>query len=838
MNKILDRIASCTMHIKELAQQAGKGEQGSLTRLSTELEGTAEELQSIEDELRSSCADPAAFETAQMEAVFNAISDAVVIHDAAGRVVRSNPAAVKALGQESSHNLNFRCEDGTPVAASDLPFMQAMTGREVAGVKLFFENAAGEEKAVLASASPLVDDQGKVSGAVSIWRDITELEQTRRQAEEAAKRSQRLVSELNTIFNAMADAVIVFDVNGVAQYANPASVEAYGFDSVSVDRDTRNQYINLRWPSGRQVQPEELPSERSLKGEVIRGERYLQVNGRGEETTILTSSAPLYDPQGQIFGSVVIWHDITILERSERNDHFLADLGQSLLHQTTPEEIYRLATNMLRQHLQGSRCMVYEIRNGQEMALIYEDRPKGMMRVPALIPISMINGEMRESLLRGDPILVEDIKADPRFSGAFSKIHTRVGIRSILSMAREMHGGWGGRLMICDAVPRKWRSDEISLLSSAADLVWLALARARLLTDLRRSQERFDLVLSNSVFTVFTTDRDLRYTWVYNPKHGLTAEALLGRRDDEVLPPEDVSELMRFKQDALNNQVGLRREVRYRVAGQEKVYDLQADLILAVNGTVLGLSGIAMEITERKLLEEEMLKNTAQLEVQRMILQQREMERMQIARDLHDGILQDMVGLGFQLSELVQVNEKEARLDMLANLQANLNFSIRELRAFCSELRPPALAPFGVQKALRSYIQNFQAKHPDLILHTELMPDGRRLTETLRLVVFRVCQELLNNTVKHAQASEIWVHFALDEEGVELQVRDNGRGFSPPRRWVDLVHEGHLGLVGIQERVDAVGGKLEIESVPGQGTRVRVLIPTQNNPKIEGSLKI
>jgi PAS domain S-box-containing protein len=838
MSKILERIESCTVHIKELAQQAGNGEQGLTTRLSVELESTAEELQSIGDELRSSAMDGSQPETAQMEAVFNAISDAVIVYDAAGKAVRRNPADAKVVGKEFAGVLNFRREDGTPVAPRELPFRQALAGREVTGVKLFFENALGEEVAVLASASPLVDAQGKVSGAVAIWHDITELEQTRRRAEKAAERAQRFISEFNTIFNAMADGVMVFDANGIAQRANPATVEAYGFDPVSLERETTNQYINLRWPGGKQVQPEELPSERALKGEVIRSERYIQVNSRGEETSILTSAAPLYDPQGQIFGSVVVWHDITVIERSERNNHFLADLGQSLLHQTTPEEIYRLATHNLRQHLHTSRCLLHEIRNDQEIVLVYEDRAQGVAPMPASIPVSKIDGEFREGLLRGDLILVEDIKADPRIPVSFSKLQARAGIRSLLSIAREIRGVWSGRLMICDGVPRQWRSDEIALVSSTADLMWLALERARLLTDLRRSQERFDLVLSNSAFTVFTTDRDLRYTWVYNPKHGLTVEDLLGKRDDEALPPEDVSELMRFKQEVLNSSVGLRQEVRYRVAGQEKVYEVQADPILAADGAVVGLSGIAMEITERKLLEEEMLTKTAQLEVQRLILQQREMERMQIARDLHDGILQDLVGMGFLLSELVQINEKEARLDMLSNLQVNLNVSVRELRAFCSELRPPALAPFGVQKALRSHIQNFQVKHPDLIIHTELMPDGKRLNEMLRMVVFRVCQELLNNIVKHAQASEVWVHFALDEEGVELQVRDNGRGFSVPRRLVDLVREGHLGLVGIQERAEAVGGKLEIEAVPGQGTRVRILIPTQNNPKAEGSLKI
>ncbi len=101
------------------------------------------------------------------------------------------------------------------------------------------------------------------------------------------------------------------------------------------------------------------------------------------------------------------------------------------------------------------------------------------------------------------------------------------------------------------------------------------------------------------------------------------------------------------------------------------------------------------------------------------------------------------------------------------------------------------------------------------------------------MACFRIYQELLNNVVRHAEATTVDVRFSLNETEACLEIQDNGRGFEVPRRWVEMVRQGHLGLVGVHERAEAMGGTVKVISAVGQGTTVRVTVasdPLSNNP--------
>jgi signal transduction histidine kinase len=135
------------------------------------------------------------------------------------------------------------------------------------------------------------------------------------------------------------------------------------------------------------------------------------------------------------------------------------------------------------------------------------------------------------------------------------------------------------------------------------------------------------------------------------------------------------------------------------------------------------------------------------------------------------------------------------------------------------------LAPFGLEQAIYSHLERFQELHPQIQVHTEIFPDGLKLKENLRLIIFRIYQNAISNVARHADANQLWVRFDLTDNQVTLEVEDNGKGFIMPRRWVELVRQGHLGLVGMRERVEAIGGKLTITSEPGQGTLIRVVVP-------------
>jgi PAS domain S-box-containing protein len=252
------------------------------------------------------------------------------------------------------------------------------------------------------------------------------------------------------------------------------------------------------------------------------------------------------------------------------------------------------------------------------------------------------------------------------------------------------------------------------------------------------------------------------------------------------------------------------------------------------SGTVNGAVAIFQDITERKQAEEEMHRQTAHIEVQHRLMQYREMERLRIAQELHDSTLQELIGIDIHLQHALGAlnpssHQAESGIAYLKEMQQVLKNQIQDLRAFCSELRPPALIPYGLEKAIRSHAEKFQEKHPHIALKIDLMQDQLALPEQVRLALFRIYQELLQNVVRHANASEVRIQFKISPEHVELAVRDNGRGFELPDAWVEMARRGHFGLVGIRERADAVGGTSKIISYPGHGTHVRVTIPLNSN---------
>jgi signal transduction histidine kinase len=163
----------------------------------------------------------------------------------------------------------------------------------------------------------------------------------------------------------------------------------------------------------------------------------------------------------------------------------------------------------------------------------------------------------------------------------------------------------------------------------------------------------------------------------------------------------------------------------------------------------------------------------------------------------------------------------------LAAGQQGLNQVIQTLRSITSELRPPTLAPFGLEKAIRSHAERFQEAHPELELHFDLMSDQQKLPEPMRLALFRIYQQTLTNVIRHADARRVTIRLHLGADRATLDIEDDGRGFEVPARWIDLVRQGHLGLAGAVERAEAVGGQLKVVSTPGHGTQVQVNVPIQ-----------
>ena len=231
-------------------------------------------------------------------------------------------------------------------------------------------------------------------------------------------------------------------------------------------------------------------------------------------------------------------------------------------------------------------------------------------------------------------------------------------------------------------------------------------------------------------------------------------------------------------------------------------------------------AALQAEIQRRIQLEAELA------EVQRRLIDRVETERLELAQELHDGPMQELYGISYGLAGLNGDLPENLRPELSAQ-QARLQNVIAALRTIAREMRPPALAPFGLEKAIRSHVESFQQNYPDMEIRLHLTPDEQALPEPVRLALFRVYHTAMINVIRHAEATRITVTFTLDPQTIFLEVSDNGKGFEVPKRWYEFAREGHLGLAGAAERAEAVGGRLEVISAPGKGTTIRVIAPRE-----------
>jgi signal transduction histidine kinase len=214
------------------------------------------------------------------------------------------------------------------------------------------------------------------------------------------------------------------------------------------------------------------------------------------------------------------------------------------------------------------------------------------------------------------------------------------------------------------------------------------------------------------------------------------------------------------------------------------------------------------------------IKNLLEIRLLHQQLQQR------IARDIHDGLLQDLGALLMTVELCAAHVEAGATLPALADLQrlrAALSHSVRELRGVVKNLRPSSLETYGLAHALTVLVQpTLRAEEPNVLLENDLL---HPLPSQLEVTLFYLVQEGLTNIHKHAAARRAVVQLTESAGAVHLILRDDGCGFVVTERLHQALATGHIGLAGMYERVKLAGGHLTIESSPDQGTIVHCVLP-------------
>lgn len=215
----------------------------------------------------------------------------------------------------------------------------------------------------------------------------------------------------------------------------------------------------------------------------------------------------------------------------------------------------------------------------------------------------------------------------------------------------------------------------------------------------------------------------------------------------------------------------------------------------------------------------------------RRVLSAQEEERKRVSRDLHDVIAQMLTGINLQLATLktdAAVNSREIS-QKITRTQRLVEKSVDAVHRFARELRPAALDDLGLIPALHSYLKRF-TEETGIRAQLTAAVEVESLNTNKRTMLFRVAQEALSNVACHAQASRVEVTIKTLSRAVRLSIMDDGKAFD-----VEQVLHGkkakRLGLIGMQERIEMIGGAFTIESTPGRGTTIHAQVPLTTGSK-------
>jgi PAS domain S-box-containing protein len=528
---------------------------------------------------------------------------------------------------------------------------------------------------------------------------------------------------------------------------------------------------------------------RGIAGEVVReaGDRYER--GDGSVQWLRWEVRPWYNTANAIGGIVIFSEDITERKRAEedlRLTRFSVETASDALFWTTPDG------------------RIVDVNEAACRSL----------------------GYTREELLR---LSVPDV--DVHYSAKLWPQHFGE-IRQHGSVTFESeHRAKDGRVFAVEIVANYLEYDgqirNCAMVRNISD-------RKQAETELRSAKEQLQATLDAVPDLLFEVGLDGRYYDYHSPRTELLAappDTLIGKTVSEVLPPDAAMVCLSALREAAKYGHSSGRQFALQLPLGERWFELSVSTKLGTAEHGKRFIVLSRDITERKQAEIESSEHAKQLQaLSRRVLQAQEAERRRLAIELHDELGQALTAIKFNLQAQERFKD-QTPAELNAENLAIVEDALQQVRRLALALRPSMLDDLGLVPALRWLAGQAEARG-DVVVQLRASNFHSRLAPEIETACFRIVQESLTNIVRHAKARSVEIDLSQDAGTLEIRIQDDGCGFNPAAVREHARAGGSMGMLGMQERASLIGGQLDIQSAPGQGSKLSLRCPLRLNEEL------
>jgi PAS domain S-box-containing protein len=646
----------------------------------------------------------------------------------------------------------------------------------------------GQTKWVNISNLPVKDsDTGKVSGSIGIIQDITE----RKQTEEKLKKAR---DDYLMISNLIGDIVVTIDKEDRWTFLNDEACSFWGKPKEELLGVNFGDYLHSEDVEKTTTYIELIKKKETVKGLINRqktpeGWRMIEWNATG-----------IFDKAGNYTGLQATGRDITEQKFAEEA------LARS-------ESIYRGA-------IENAQGVPYQVRFSDGKYLFMGSGAEEMLGVSPEKLTREKFCEMVEEATITDLSGPEGMEAYKRAfeGGEIERYQADLHFRTP-----------NGQMKWFSDCSVPIREEQTGKVVGALGILQDISERKKVEESVRESEEKFRTIFDNATDGIILAEPESKRIYTGNKMMckmlGYSLEEISNLKVPDIHPKKDLAYVLEQFDAQLNKKFSLARDIPMKRKDGSVFYaDVNSSTIKITGKTYL--MGVFRDITNRKEAEKKLFEHQQHLKsLASELLLAEERERRRIAIELHDRISQSLVISKIKLDSLRESVTPKDNDKSLKEICNTLGQTIQDTRSLTFDLSSPILYELGFEMAVSEWLTEQIEKKNGIA--TKFQDDGKnkRLDNDIRVLLFRTVRELLINIVKHAKAKHVTVSTRKVDNEIEVSVEDDGVGFNPPEVMSIPARIGRFGLFSIRERLEYLGGRIEIESGAGEGCKITVSAP-------------